>query len=240
MMQVIWRLLAMRQRVYRLRISGPITAASLSQVAKALERRRWTSPTALALVINAEGGSFVQANLVKSAVETYAKQRGVPVLSFVEDCALGPGYLVACAGQKMYVRECSLVGGVGTEYVHWNFRKTASSAKIKRHMWVFPLKHPLSDRLSFFKLLAKEAKTWLSRLLLVAQSNLLSQISLSRGERIKQWSKLESAAYLRGPEAVQTGLADEVKGEREALGQETRGVPVLDISQGQWGAWLRR
>lgn len=233
-MQVIWRVLAMRQRVYRLRISGPITASSLSQVANALGKRRWTRPAAVALVVNSEGGSFVQASLVKSAVETYAQQRGVPVFTFVEDCALGPGYLVACAGQKMYLRECSVVGGVGAQYVHWNFRKTANIAKIKQHYWVFPKKTPLPDRLNFFRKLAKEYATWLDKLFLVAQSNLLSRISKARGERIKQWNTLERADWVRGPAAVQIGLADEVKAEQEVLRRELGEMRVLELRH-----WLR-
>lgn len=241
MLQVIWRLLAVRQRVYRLRISGELTPGSFSQVASALSRRRWTSPVALALVINAEGGSFVQANLVRSMVETYAKQREIPVFSFVEDCALGPGYVVACAAHKIYVRECSVLGGVGTEYVHWNFRKTANSVKIKRHLWVFPQKTSFSDRLSPSKQLSKESTNWLKKLLMLAQSNLLAQISGIRGERVRDWHKLENADWLRGPAALEAGLADAVKGENEALLQELGDVRVLDISQ-WWSLrnWLPR
>lgn len=236
MLQVIRRVLAMRQRVYRLRVSGPVTASSLSQVACALGKRRWTSPAAVALVVNSEGGSFVQASLVKSAVETYALQQGVPVFTFVEDCALGPGYLVACAGQKMYLREGSVVGGVGAEYVHWNFRKTANVAKIKQHFWVFPKKTPLSDRVNSFKKLSKEYANWLDKLFLLAQSNVLSQISKVRGERIKQWNTLENANWVRGPAAVRVGLADAVKAEQEVLRQELGEVPVLELGQ----SWLRR
>ena len=231
-MEVVWRLLRVRQRVYRLRVSGPVSTDTVSQVSRALYRYRLTTPVAISLVVNSSSGSYVQSALLLRLLESFSRQRQIPVFSFIEDCALGPGYIVATAGRKVYVREGSKVGEVGTGYVHWSLKKAMTTWKTKRHLWVFPAnKKVMEERLNPGTALKRESAIWLSKQLLVTHSNLISLISASRGELILDRSVLSNADSVLGRSAVTLGLADAVADEGEVLREEFGDVAVVDVTQ---------
>ena len=77
---------------------------------KAFEKR---GIVAVALVINSPGGSPAQSSLVASLVRQLAMEKDVPVYAFVEDVAASGGYWLACAADKIYAQETSIVGSIG-------------------------------------------------------------------------------------------------------------------------------
>lgn len=93
------------------RLSGTIGAVtplrpglSLAGVAKLLEKAFATkNAKAVALVINSPGGSPVQSRQIYLRIRQLAAEKKLPVLVFVEDVAASGGYMIACAGDEIFV-----------------------------------------------------------------------------------------------------------------------------------------
>ena len=68
---------------------------------------------AVAVVINSPGGSPVQSHLIFKRIRALAEETGKPVLVFVEDVCASGGYMIAAAGDEIYVDEHSIVGSIG-------------------------------------------------------------------------------------------------------------------------------
>merc|ERR1711997_1129257 len=68
---------------------------------------------AVLLSINSPGGSPAQSELISDYIQLLAKEKNVKVYSFVQDVAASGGYWLACAGEKIYITENSVVGSIG-------------------------------------------------------------------------------------------------------------------------------
>ena len=68
---------------------------------------------AVAVVVNSPGGSPVQSHLIFKRIRALAEETGKPVLVFVEDVCASGGYMIAVAGDEIYVDEHSIVGSIG-------------------------------------------------------------------------------------------------------------------------------
>ncbi|KAK9868862.1 hypothetical protein WJX84_001210 [Apatococcus fuscideae] len=79
---------------------------------KAFDKR--LSPVAVALCINSPGGAPGQTEQLFRFIRSLAERSpNIPVFSFIEDVAASGGYWLACAGDKIYGLETSLVGSIG-------------------------------------------------------------------------------------------------------------------------------
>ncbi|KAK9862657.1 hypothetical protein WJX84_003054 [Apatococcus fuscideae] len=79
---------------------------------KAFDKR--LGPSAVALCINSPGGSPGQTEqLFRFIRRLAADSPNLPVYTFVEDVAASGGYWLACAGDKVYGLETSVVGSIG-------------------------------------------------------------------------------------------------------------------------------
>lgn len=90
---------------------------------------------AICLSINSPGGSPVQAELIASRIMRFAKEKEIPVYSFVEDVAASGGYWLACAGDKIYVSESSIIGSIGVISSGFGFHEAISKLGIERRVY---------------------------------------------------------------------------------------------------------
>lgn len=68
---------------------------------------------AVCLSINSPGGSPVQSELISKRLSSLAKELDVPIYSFIEDVAASGGYWLACAGDKIFASQSSIIGSIG-------------------------------------------------------------------------------------------------------------------------------
>lgn len=68
---------------------------------------------AILLKINSPGGTVTDASGIYQALKTYKKEYNTPVYAYVEGMCASGGMLIACAADKIYANEVSLVGSVG-------------------------------------------------------------------------------------------------------------------------------
>ena len=94
------------------RLSGVIGAVTplrpgmtLASVAKTLEKAFATkNARAVALVVNSPGGSPVQSRQIYLRIRQLAHEKKRPVMAFCEDVVASGGYMIACAGDEIYLR----------------------------------------------------------------------------------------------------------------------------------------
>src|SRR5260370_17631587 len=125
------------------RLSGVIGAVtplrpgmSLSGVARTLERAFGTrNAKAVALVINAPGGSPVQSRQIYLRIRQLAAKKKLPVLVFVEDVAASGGYMLACAGDEIFCDPSSILGSIGVVGGSFGFQQLIQKIGVERRLY---------------------------------------------------------------------------------------------------------
>ena len=90
---------------------------------------------AVALAINSPGGSPVQSRLIYSTIRRLAKEKGVPVLAFIEDVGASGGYILAIAGDEIYADDSSVVGSIGVISGGFGFQEAIGRLGIERRVY---------------------------------------------------------------------------------------------------------
>lgn len=125
------------------RLSGVIGAVtplrpglSLAGVARTLERAFGTkNAKAVALVVNSPGGSPVQSRQIFLRIRQLAAEKKLPVLVFVEDVAASGGYMIACAGDEIFVDPSSIVGSIGVVGGSFGFEGLIKKIGVERRLY---------------------------------------------------------------------------------------------------------
>jgi signal peptide peptidase SppA len=89
---------------------------------------------AVCLCINSPGGSPVQSELIAKRIRSLAKEVDVPVYSFVEDVAASGGYWLACAGDKIFASQSSIIGSIGVISSGFGFQGAIEKMGIERRI----------------------------------------------------------------------------------------------------------
>ncbi len=79
---------------------------------------------ALLLYINSPGGEVFATSKITRMVEEYKERFNLPVYVLTDGYCASGGFHIACAGDKIYATEVSLVGSVGVIRQLFNFRDT--------------------------------------------------------------------------------------------------------------------
>ena len=68
---------------------------------------------AILLYINSPGGTVTDSDGIYSALKAYKKRFNVPVYAFVDGLCASGGLYIACAADKIYASDVSVIGSVG-------------------------------------------------------------------------------------------------------------------------------
>lgn len=90
---------------------------------------------AVCLSINSPGGTPVQAELIANRIIGLAKTKEIPVFSFVEDVAASGGYWLACAANKIYASQSSIIGSIGVISSGFGFHEAIEKLGIERRVY---------------------------------------------------------------------------------------------------------
>ena len=127
-----------------LRLNGVIASSGmpmrqnlhLAGLAEAIQRAFETKGAkAVALAINSPGGSPVQSALIAGRIRALAKEKDLPVYSFVEDVAASGGYWLACAGDEIFADRSSIVGSIGVIAAGFGFVEAIRKLGIERRVY---------------------------------------------------------------------------------------------------------
>lgn len=208
-----------------LRFEGPIGAGSRMRSAVNLEGTAklisqafsMRNLEAVAMVVNSPGGSPVQSALILQRIRALAKEKDVPVLVFAEDVAASGGYMLALAGDEIFVHEASIIGSIGVVYAGFGFTDAIQKLGIERRLYTAGDQKALLDPFSPEK---KKDVERLRDLQVEVHEYFKHIVRERRGRRLKgRRAKLFSGDVWTGKEAVKLGLVDGIGELREVIRQ---------------------
>lgn len=205
------------------RLSGTIGAVtplrpgmSLAGVAKQLDKAfAMTNAKAVALVINSPGGSPVQSRQIYLRIRQLAMEKNLPVLVFVEDVAASGGYMIACAGDEIFVDPSSIVGSIGVVGGTFGFQDLIKKIGVERRLYTAgehkamldPFLPEDPDDVARLKSLQREI-----------HAIFISLVKGSRGAKLKGTEDvLFSGQYWAGETSIALGLSDAIGDLRSVL-----------------------
>ncbi len=127
-----------------LRLNGVIAASGmpmrqnlhLAALAEPIQRAFEGKGTkAVALAINSPGGSPVQSALIAGRIRALAKEKNLPVYTFVEDVAASGGYWLACAADEIFADRSSIVGSIGVIAAGFGFVEAIGKLGVERRVY---------------------------------------------------------------------------------------------------------
>ena len=154
--------------------------------------------------INSPGGSPVQSELIYKKIRTCAKENNAEVITVAEDVAASGGYMLMCAGDKLFANKSSIVGSIGVISASFGFKKLIDKIGIKRRVFT------KGDRKSFLDPFEDVSKKDVDKLIKVQDSifeNFKDLVKKSRKKKIDP-KKVFNGEFWTGEQAKELGLVD--------------------------------
>jgi signal peptide peptidase SppA len=109
---------------------------SLASAAGVIEKAfSFKDAPAVAISVNSPGGSPVQSRLIYKRIRDFAKEKDKKVIVFVEDVAASGGYMIACAGDEIFVDPSSIVGSIGVVAATFGFQNAIGKLGVERRVY---------------------------------------------------------------------------------------------------------
>ena len=188
-------------------MSGPMRSTlTLASVAIPLEKAfSFKSAPAVAIIVNSPGGSPVQARLIYQRIRDLAKEKEKDVLIFVEDVAASGGYMIALAGDEIFVDPSSIVGSIGVVSAGFGFTEMIRKIGVERRVYTAgenkmtldPFQPEDPKEIEYLKSLQQEI-----------HETFIDMVKTSRGDVLADDPDLFSGKFWTGRTAVQLGLVD--------------------------------
>jgi protease-4 len=83
------------------------------------------------LSINSPGGGVFASDAIYRLIKLYREHYRVPVYAYVDGLCASGGFYIACAANKVYASEVSVIGSVGVLSNHFNFSDTLEKVGAK-------------------------------------------------------------------------------------------------------------
>ncbi len=205
-----------KDRIVSVKLSGVIAAAdggynkkylNINNIEEQLEKAFETfGAKAVAITINSPGGSPVQSDLIAKKMRELSDKHELPIYIFVEDVAASGGYWLACAGDKIYACESSIIGSIGVISASFGFENFIKKHGVERRIYTSGTSKSFLDPFSP----AKEADIKrLKTLQNEIHDNFKNWVKLRRKDKINEKSKtLFTGEFWTGIKALELGLID--------------------------------
>ena len=192
---------------------------------------------AVAITINSPGGSPVQSHLIYKFIRAQAKKNNKKVIVFAEDVAASGGYLIACAGDEIYVNSSSIVGSIGVIYSSFGFTELIKKVGIERRV------HTAGKNKSTLDPFLEEKNEDIERLKKIQldlHQDFINVVEKSRGSKLKK-SEIElfSGEFWSGSKAKDLGLVDGI-GDANQILKEKFGEDVVIKKFEKSKGWLSK
>ncbi|GAB4577077.1 MAG: S49 family peptidase [Roseibium sp.] len=190
-------------------MNGPIrTGLSLASAAIPLEKAFSVKKApAVALIVNSPGGSPVQSRLIFKRIRDLAREKEKDVLVFVEDVAASGGYMIAVAGDEIFVDPSSIVGSIGVVAAGFGFTEMIRKVGIDRRVYTSGEKKVILDP---FQPEVPEDIDYLKTLQHEIHETFIDLVKSRRGDVLADDPEMFSGKFWTGRTAVELGLVDAV------------------------------
>ncbi|MBI1186304.1 MAG: S49 family peptidase [Alphaproteobacteria bacterium] len=179
---------------------------SLNTVEPALERAFAMKRTPIvALSINSPGGSAVQSRLITQRIRQLAAQKKKRVLAFVEDIGASGGYMLACAGDEIFVDPSSIVGSIGVIGGGFGFPELMAKIGVERRVYTAGA---VKGRLDAFRPEDPDDVARLQAILDHIHEVFIGLVRERRAGKLKETPMLFQGEVFTAQEAIASGLVD--------------------------------
>lgn len=187
--------------------SGPLNRTlSLSGVGPLLEKAfEDKQAPAVALVINSPGGSPVQSRLMYQRIRELAAEHEKKVLVFVEDVAASGGYMLAIAGDEIFVDETSIVGSIGVVSASFGFDKAIEKIGVERRVYTAGKNKVSMDP---FQPEKKADIAYIKELQLEIHQVFIDMVEARRGAQLSNDPDIFTGKFWTGIQGKKLGLVD--------------------------------
>ncbi|MGI9352563.1 MAG: S49 family peptidase [Rhizobiaceae bacterium] len=159
----------------------------------------------VAISINSPGGSPVQSRLIFTRIRELAKKNNKQVLVFVEDVAASGGYMLALAGDEIFVDETSIVGSIGVVSASFGFDKAIAKLGIDRRVYTAGKNKVTLDP---FQPEKKPDISYLKELQLEIHQVFIDMVKERRGSKLGDDPDIFTGKFWTGIRAKDLGLVD--------------------------------
>lgn len=209
---------------------------NLANVASLLEKAfADKSAPAVAFSVNSPGGSPVQSRQIHNRIRQLAEEKDKKVFMFVEDVAASGGYMIACAGDEIYVDPSSIVGSIGVVSGGFGFPGLLKKIGVERRVYTAGKNKATLDPFMPEK---KADIDRLKKLQLEIHQVFIDMVKASRGERLKETDETFTGAFWTGYEGKELGLVDDIGDMRSVLkekfGDKTE-LKLISAKRGMFG-----
>lgn len=199
---------------------------NLRKVEKHLDKAFATKkvrPRAVCLEINSGGGSPVQSNLIFNRIRALSKATKIPVLSFAEDLAASGGYILALAGDEIFVEPNTIIGSIGALSQGFGFQETIKKLGMESRIFTSG-EHKV--RLDPFSPLKQDDVNYVTNVLKQIHGNFIELVKERRPSLDVKHKTVFSGDFFTGKDAVSFGLADNTCSDLRAVCQARFGRNV--------------
>ncbi|HTV69063.1 MAG TPA: S49 family peptidase [Rhizobiaceae bacterium] len=172
---------------------------------------------AVAISINSPGGSPVQSRLIFKRIRDLAIEKNKEVLVFVEDVAASGGYMIAVAGDQIFVDPSSIVGSIGVVSAGFGFTELLEKIGVERRVYTAGKNKAVLDP---FRPEKEEDIERLKALQLEVHDTFIDLVKERRGARLKDDPDLFTGLFWTGKRGVELGLVDGIGDMRAVLKQK--------------------
>lgn len=162
---------------------------------------------AVALIVNSPGGSPVQSRLIFKRIRDLAKENEKDVLVFVEDVAASGGYMIAIAGDEIFVDPSSVVGSIGVVAAGFGFTELIKKIGVDRRVYTAGEKKVTLDP---FQPEVPEDIAYLKTLQQEIHDTFIDLVKSRRGDVLSDDPDLFSGKFWTGKTGVELGLVDAI------------------------------
>ena len=162
---------------------------------------------AVALIVNSPGGSPVQSRLIFKRIRDLAKENEKDVLVFVEDVAASGGYMIALAGDEIFVDPSSIVGSIGVVAAGFGFTEMIKKIGVDRRVYTAGEKKVTLDP---FQPEVPEDIAYLKTLQQEIHETFIDLVKSRRSDVLADDPDLFTGKFWTGRSAVQLGLVDAI------------------------------
>ena len=211
---------------------------NLASVAPVLEKAfsRKDAP-AVAISINSPGGSPVQSRLIYQRIRALAEEKNKKVLMFVEDVAASGGYMIALAGDEIFVDPTSIVGSIGVVSGGFGFPELLRKIGVERRVYTAGENKVILDP---FQPEKEGDVEYLKTLQLEIHKVFIDMVKARRGSRLADDDTIFSGLFWTGVKGQQLGLVDGMGEMRDTLKRRYGPKTRLELIGGARNIFGRR
>ncbi|KRW83717.1 S49 family peptidase [Marinobacter sp. P4B1] len=175
------------------------------------------------IYLSSPGGSPVQSELIRDRIKRLKEETGKPTLVVAEEILASGGYMIATAGDEIYVQPSTVVGSIGVIMASFGATELMEKVGVERRLYTAGENKGFTDP---FSPQSEAVKDHIETMLQDIHSRFVAMVKDSRNDKISGEENLFDGRVWTGSQSVELGLADGI-GSVEQVAMEVFGTDNL-------------